>query len=70
MPIVIFLIGIAACDKFGLNIIETGPLQFANAGQERVYDAGSACLIDRKAAASIWAARRQRQNRDRGGCRP
>jgi AraC-like DNA-binding protein len=34
-------------DHFGLNIVETGPVQFANAGQERVYDAGSACLIDR-----------------------
>ncbi len=32
---------------FGLNIVETGPLQVANAGLERVYDAGSACLIDR-----------------------
>jgi AraC-like DNA-binding protein len=34
-------------DQFGLNIIEAGPVQFANAGQEHVYDAGSACLIDR-----------------------
>jgi len=34
-------------DQFGLNLVETGPVQFANAGQERVYDAGSACLTDR-----------------------
>jgi AraC-like protein len=34
-------------DQFGLNIVEAGPVQFANAGQEHVYDAGSACLIDR-----------------------
>jgi AraC-like DNA-binding protein len=36
-----------SCEQFGLNIVETGPVQFANAGQERVYGAGSACLIDR-----------------------
>jgi AraC-like DNA-binding protein len=36
-----------SCDQFGLNIVETGPVQFANAGQQRVYDAGSACLTDR-----------------------
>jgi AraC-like DNA-binding protein len=34
-------------DQFGLNIVGAGPVQFATAGQERVYDAGSACLIDR-----------------------
>jgi AraC-like DNA-binding protein len=34
-------------DHFGLNIVEAGPVQFANAGQEHVYDAGSACLTDR-----------------------
>jgi AraC-like DNA-binding protein len=34
-------------DQFGLNIVEAGPVQFANAGQEHVYDAGSACLTDR-----------------------
>ena len=34
-------------DDFGLNIVRAGPLQFATAGQDRVYDAGSACLIDR-----------------------
>jgi AraC-like DNA-binding protein len=34
-------------DQFGLNIVEGGPVQFANAGQERVYCAGSACLTDR-----------------------
>jgi hypothetical protein len=26
-------------DHFGLNIVETGPVQFAHAGQEHVYDA-------------------------------
>lgn len=58
-------------DQFGLNIVEAGPVQFANAGQEHVYDAGAACLVDRgKAAASIWVAWRQRQIRDRAGCRP
>src|SRR5262249_20577079 len=35
-------------DQFGLNIVKTGRVQFANAGQERVYDAGSACLTDRE----------------------
>jgi AraC-like DNA-binding protein len=34
-------------DQFGLNIVEAGPVQVANAGQERVYAAGSACLTDR-----------------------
>src|SRR5215469_14980328 len=34
-------------DQFGLNIVKAGPVQFANAGQERVYDAGSACLTNR-----------------------
>jgi hypothetical protein len=34
-------------DQFGLNIVKTGPIHLANAGQERVYDAGSACLTDR-----------------------
>ena len=45
------------CDKFGLNIIETGPLQFANAGQERVYDVGSACLIDRGRPLRVFGPR-------------
>jgi AraC-like DNA-binding protein len=46
-----------SCDKFGLNIIETGPLQFANAGQERVYDVGSACLIDRGRPLRVFGPR-------------
>src|SRR5262249_24542990 len=29
-------------DQFGFNIVKTGPIHLANAGQERVYDAGSA----------------------------
>jgi len=37
-----------SCNQFGLNIVETGPVQFANAGQEHVCDAGSACLVDRE----------------------
>jgi AraC-like DNA-binding protein len=44
-------------DQFGLNIIDTGPLQFANAGQERVYDAGSACLIDRGRPLRVFGPR-------------
>jgi AraC-like DNA-binding protein len=44
-------------DQFGLNIVETGPIQFANAGQERVYDAGSACLIDRGRPLRVFAPR-------------
>jgi AraC-like DNA-binding protein len=46
-----------SCDKFGLNIIETGPLQFANAGQERAYDVGSACLIDRGRPLRVFGPR-------------
>jgi AraC-like DNA-binding protein len=42
---------------FGLNIVETGPLQFANAGQECVYDAGSACLIDRGRPLRVFGSR-------------
>ena len=34
-------------DHFGLNIVETGPVQFTNGGQERVFDAGCAFLTDR-----------------------
>ncbi|MCP3464443.1 AraC family transcriptional regulator [Bradyrhizobium sp. CCGUVB23] len=34
-------------DQFALNIVEAGPVQFANGGPEHVYDAGSACLVDR-----------------------
>ena len=44
-------------DQFGLNIVETGPVQFANAGQERVYDAGSACLIDRGRPLRVFGPR-------------
>jgi AraC-like DNA-binding protein len=33
-------------DDFHLEIIETGPVRFAHAGEERTYDAGSACFID------------------------
>ena len=44
-------------DHFGLNIVETVPVQFANAGQERVYDAGSACLIDRGRPLRIFGPR-------------
>ena len=46
-----------SCDKFGLNIVENGPVQFANAGQERVYDAGSACLIDRGRPLRVFGPR-------------
>jgi len=42
---------------FGLNIIKAGPVQFANAGQERVYDAGSACLIDRGRPMRVFGPR-------------
>lgn len=44
-------------DQFGLNIVETGPVQFANAGRERVYDAGSACLIDRARPLRVFGPR-------------
>src|SRR5215471_4917347 len=46
-----------SCDQFGLNIIETGPVQFANAGQDHVYDAGSACLIDRGKPLRVFGPR-------------
>jgi len=46
-----------SCDQFGLNIIETGPVQFANAGQEHVYGAGSACLIDRGKPLRVFGPR-------------
>jgi AraC-like DNA-binding protein len=46
-----------SCDQFGLNIVETGPVQFANAGQERVYDAGSACLTDRGRPLRVFGPR-------------
>lgn len=44
-------------DQFGLNIAEAGPLQFANAGQEHVYDAGSACLVDRGRPLRVFGPR-------------
>jgi AraC-like DNA-binding protein len=44
-------------DHFGLNIVETVPVQFANAGQERVYDAGSACLTDRGRPLRVFGPR-------------
>lgn len=46
-----------ARDHFGLNIVRTGPVQFANAGQEHVYAAGSACLIDRGRPLRVWGPR-------------
>ena len=46
-----------SCDHFGLNVVETGPVQFANAGQQRVYDAGSACLIDRGRPLRVFGPR-------------
>jgi AraC-like DNA-binding protein len=44
-------------DHFGLNIVEAGPVQFENAGQEHVYDAGSACLIDRGRPLRVFGPR-------------
>src|SRR5262245_28825038 len=44
-------------DQFGLNIVEAGPVQFANAGQEHVYDAGSACLVDRGRPLRVFGQR-------------
>ncbi len=44
-------------DQFGLNIVEAGPVQFANAGQEHVYDAGSACLVDRGRPLRVFGPR-------------
>src|SRR5262249_54527200 len=42
----------------GLNIVETGPVQFTSAGRERVYNAGSACLIDRGRPLRVFGPRR------------
>ncbi|MGY4254586.1 AraC-like DNA-binding protein [Bradyrhizobium sp. USDA 4516] len=36
-----------SCEQFGLNLVEAGPVQFANAGREYTHDVGSACLVDR-----------------------
>lgn len=44
-------------EQFGLNIVKTGPVQFANAGQEHVYDAGSACLTDRGRPLRVFGPR-------------
>ncbi|OAF05499.1 hypothetical protein AYJ54_00915 [Bradyrhizobium centrolobii] len=44
-------------DQFGLNIIEAQPVQFANAGQEHVYDTGSACLVDRGRPLRVFGPR-------------
>ncbi|WP_342733220.1 AraC family transcriptional regulator [Bradyrhizobium sp. B117] len=44
-------------DQFGLNIVEAGPVQFANAGREHVYDAGSACLVDRGKPLRVFGPR-------------
>lgn len=47
-------------DQFGLNIIEAGPVQFANADEEHLYEAGSACLVDRGRPLRVFGPR--------GGC--
>ena len=44
-------------DQFGLNMVKTGPVQFANAGQEQVYHAGSACLTDRGRTMRVFGPR-------------
>ncbi|MBR0936109.1 helix-turn-helix transcriptional regulator [Bradyrhizobium jicamae] len=44
-------------EQFGLNIVEAGPVQFANAGQEHAYDVGSACLVDRGRPLRVIAPR-------------
>ena len=44
-------------DQFGLNIVEAGPVQFANADQEHVYEAGSACLVDRGRPLRVFGPR-------------
>ncbi|WP_143198457.1 AraC family transcriptional regulator [Bradyrhizobium sp. AS23.2] len=44
-------------EQFGLNIVEVGPVQFENAGQEHVYDAGSACLVDRGRLLRVFGPR-------------
>jgi AraC-like DNA-binding protein len=44
-------------DHFALNIVETGPVQFAHAGEERVYDARSACFIDRGRSLRVFGPR-------------
>src|SRR5215467_6089426 len=44
-------------DQFGLNIVESGPVQFANAAREGVYAAGSACLTDRGRPLRVFGPR-------------
>ncbi|WP_082907952.1 helix-turn-helix transcriptional regulator [Bradyrhizobium neotropicale] len=44
-------------DQFGLNIVEAGPVQFANAGEDHVHDAGSACLVDRGRPLRVFGPR-------------
>ncbi|MCP3401590.1 AraC family transcriptional regulator [Bradyrhizobium sp. CCGB20] len=44
-------------EQFGLNIVEAGPVQFANAGEEHVYNAGSACLVDRGRPLRVFGSR-------------
>ncbi|KWV61112.1 hypothetical protein AS156_25830 [Bradyrhizobium macuxiense] len=44
-------------DQFGLNVVEAGPVKFANADQEHVYDAGSACLVDRGRPLRVFGPR-------------
>lgn len=44
-------------DQFGLNIVEAVPVQFANAGREYIYDAGSACLVDRGRPLRVFGPR-------------
>jgi AraC-like DNA-binding protein len=44
-------------DQFGLNIVDIGPVQFANAGHEHVYDVGSACLTDRGRPLRVFGPR-------------
>src|SRR5215469_5167539 len=46
-----------SCDQFGLNIVESGPVQFANAAREGVYAAGSACLTDRGRPLRVFGPR-------------
>ncbi|MGY4573414.1 helix-turn-helix domain-containing protein [Bradyrhizobium sp. USDA 3256] len=44
-------------EQFGLNLVEAGPVQFANAGQEHAYDVGSACLVDRGRPLRVFGPR-------------
>ncbi len=46
-----------SCDQFGLNIVEAGAVQFANAGHEQIYDTGSACLTDRGRPLRVFGPR-------------